>query len=230
MDEVADHHLELRVVALDESESRGCAANAHPDVRLHPRGRDLALDLGEQRPDVDGPRRDRQGARLHAAHVERRLDQLQQLPRVLQHLAADLALPRRYRAELAVPEELVVADDRVQRRPQLVRHRADELRLEAVRGAQIGQEPAVLDRRHRLLRDARSAGGGPSPRTDPGRGCDPAVRYPMTSPRRWSGTAATRAQRTSASSRMADRARRGRRLDLRPARAVAGATISGKSR
>ena len=84
---------------------------------------------------------------LEPAHVERRLDQLEQLQRLLPHRAQRLAMVLGQVAEGALELQVGVADDDVQRRAQLVRHRRHELFLELVGGLQIGDQVGVVERR-----------------------------------------------------------------------------------
>ena len=80
---------------------------------------------------------DRLGPELHLAgldlrQIEHVVDQLQQVPGAGEDVAEVLPVLRRDRPDLAVVHQLGEADDRVERRAQLVRHVGEELALEPV--------------------------------------------------------------------------------------------------
>src|SRR5436853_278985 len=80
-------------------------------------------DAGDGLADLDGLLREREPPGLDARDVEDLVDQLQQVPAALEDLLHALAVGSAVGLHL---EELPEAEDRVERRPQLVAHAREE--------------------------------------------------------------------------------------------------------
>src|SRR5437773_1262052 len=98
--------------------------------------------------------------RLDAREIEDPVDELEQVGPAVVHRADVGLLALAQVAVEAVQQHLREADDRVQRRPELVRHAREELRLQparlhelGVRGRQLLVEPRVLERDRHLVRE-----------------------------------------------------------------------------
>ena len=87
----------------------------------------------------------------------------EELDGVARRALEDLALRVVQVAELAVREQVRVAEDDVERRAQLVRHRRDEVGLQAVRRREIGDQARVLEGYRRGVGDARGEPSLPLP-------------------------------------------------------------------
>jgi hypothetical protein len=92
------------------------------------------------------------------ADVERRVDQLEQLAGAGADAIETRRLLGRERAEDLVEQQLVVAEDDIERRAQLVRHGGEKIRLEPIGLLELADQPPVLQRQRGELRDtARDA-------------------------------------------------------------------------
>jgi hypothetical protein len=94
----------------------------------------------------------RQVPGLEARDVERRAEQVDELDRLPLERGGDLALLGGERAERALVEQARVADQRVQGRAEVVRHRGERVALHA---RDVGEPPALTRVRER---DAREPG------------------------------------------------------------------------
>ena len=92
-------------------------------------------DAGDGLADLDGLLREREPPGLDARDVEDLVDQLQQVPAALEDLLHALAVGSAVGLHL---EELPEAEDRVERRPQLVAHAREELTLRLVGAVRLG--------------------------------------------------------------------------------------------
>src|SRR5690606_37837774 len=111
------------------------------------------VDLLEERGQRDRAEVEAAPAGFDAAQVERRLDQLEKTTRLRAQALDDVRLLGRELAELSFREEVLVADDDVERRPKLVRHRRDDVGLEAARARALFDEARVEERERREARD-----------------------------------------------------------------------------
>ena len=105
--------------------------------------RDLRHDVAER----DVVEVERHAAGFDLGQVEDVVDQREQVLRRALNAIQAFFLPRRELAVDPVEHQRRVADERVDRRPQLVRHAGEELRLEPVRLLQLARlplEPGVL--------------------------------------------------------------------------------------
>ena len=93
-------------------------------------------------------------AGLDLREIEHVVDELQQVAAARQDVAEELLVLRRRRIDLAVVQQLGEADDRVERRAQLVRHVREELALEPVRFLDAAVLQLELDRAPANLLDA----------------------------------------------------------------------------
>jgi len=87
--------------------------------------------LPHQLGDVDRLRREQQAARLDPGDVEHLVDEVQEVAAALQDVVDGLGL---LLGEVLALEELPEADDRIERRPELVAHAGQELALRPVGG------------------------------------------------------------------------------------------------
>ena len=92
-------------------------------------------DAGDGLADLDRLLREREPPGLDARDVEDLVDQLQQVPAALEDLLHALAVGSAVGLHL---EELPEAEDRVERRPQLVAHAREELTLRLVGAVRLG--------------------------------------------------------------------------------------------
>jgi hypothetical protein len=136
---------------------------------------ELAIDLRADVLHVDRSDVDRLPSRLEPAEVERRVHEVEQLEGALPDARDRVVLVGREDAERPLREQVGVPRDDVQRRPQLVRHRRDELRLEPAGALQVVDQTSVLERdrgsrsRCRARVDAASPTTGRAVRCGPGR-------------------------------------------------------------
>ena len=87
----------------------------------------------EQRRDLHGLEVEQHLPRFHLRQVEDVVDQREQMLAAAQDVAGEVALLVAHRADEPVAQDLREADDRVERRAQLVRHVGEELRLHPAR-------------------------------------------------------------------------------------------------
>ena len=95
-------------------------------------------DLRDELADVDGLGPDVEHPRLDLGEVQHVVDQPAQVMRAREDVAEVLAMALGDDADAAVVHELGEADDPVQRRAQLVRHRREEVGLRAVGALDLG--------------------------------------------------------------------------------------------
>src|SRR5687767_299307 len=159
--EVQQHLLDPGAVGID-----GRQIDRHVLFQLHalvPDERQRRLDaLLDDVVEVERLRAHLELARLDAREIEDAVDQLEQVATRVVHRLHVRLLPLGEVAVEAVEQDLGEADDRVQRRSQLVRHVGEELRLQAARlhEADVGRrqplvQPRVLQRDGRLVGEER---------------------------------------------------------------------------
>src|SRR5205823_13715880 len=114
---------------------------------------ELALELPEERLEVDGRDVHRLASGLETPQIERRVHEPEEVERALPDAPERVLLIGGERTEGAFGEEIRVARDDVERGAQLVRHRRDELGLQSARRLQVADEPRVLERHRGRVRD-----------------------------------------------------------------------------
>ena len=142
-------------------------------------GRDRQANLVEKLPDVELLDVDRHRARFEPRSIERAIDEREELEGVGVDLADRVLVRRRDRSEDAIPEHVSIAEDDAERAPHLVRHGAEEGRLQGndllcrsratLRFAGARGEVPIAERGHEEERDPQQCGRGPrDPRREDG--------------------------------------------------------------
>ena len=152
-DQILEHDLQLSGVGVDARERR-LEVPDEGEVRPAAHVLGFRVELNHEVLEGDLGELDRQPVGFQTAQVERRVDQVEQFPRVPADAPDGVLLVLGERAELAVSEEIVVADDDVERGAQLVGHRGDEVGLQAVGALELAEELAVGQRHGGELGDA----------------------------------------------------------------------------
>ena len=116
---IADHR---RQVLRDVDDDR--------ELRAHGNRLELGFDLADELRHVEPRKLQRHPARLDAGDVENLVDDRQQMPAVRLHPGEVPFRARLERTAHALQQHRRVAEHRVERRPELVRHVGEELRLE----------------------------------------------------------------------------------------------------
>ena len=122
---------------------------------------------------------DRHRARFEPRSIERAIDEREELEGVGVDLADRVLVRRRDRSEDAIPEHVSIAEDDAERAPHLVRHGAEEGRLQGndllcrsratLRFAGARGEVPIAERGHEEERDPQQCGRGPrDPRREDG--------------------------------------------------------------
>ena len=127
-EQVQDHLLELAFIGLRHAEARLDVARERDRVAggALANHRDAVLDQVRQE---DRFEVDLHLARLDLRQIENLVDQLEQMAPRVADVTDVLVLSLVELAEHPIEQDIREADDRVQRRPQLVRHAGEELRL-----------------------------------------------------------------------------------------------------
>ena len=113
-------------------QSPGSTVHSISIDRLRALGARVARDVGEQPSDDHGPFLHGHGAALELGEIEKAHDELEQLLSLVVDGLREFLLIAHQGARDALHQHLAVADDGGERRAQLVRNDAEEVRLQAI--------------------------------------------------------------------------------------------------